>query len=149
RPDNDSLGFSVLLWYSLTPTGPAIFSHELGHNLGCEHDRANSSLGRGAFDYSYGYEFVANDGIKYKTLEGQGNGRFILYYSKPLVLYQGVPAGVPEGQPDAADNAKTIKNTAPIVAAYRAGQAGTGLRGEYYEGVDLRTLKLTQIDPVL
>src|SRR5205809_421730 len=36
--------------------------HEIGHNLGSDHDRENAS-NTGAFDYSYGYRFVANGTI--------------------------------------------------------------------------------------
>ena len=41
------------------------------------------------------------------------------YFSNPNLQYSGLPMGVPEGQPDSADNAKTINNTKSIVANFR------------------------------
>ena len=44
-------------------TGYYTFGHELGHNMGCHHDRQNASSG--AYSYSYGYR--TSDGV-YRTI---------------------------------------------------------------------------------
>ena len=46
--------------YSITAQNAAniyaVFAHEIGHNLGANHDRANSGATPGLFPYSYGYQ---------------------------------------------------------------------------------------------
>jgi hypothetical protein len=145
--DNDRTGFSVLLWYSLTPGGADIFPHEIAHNLGCQHAReqANSP---GVFDFSYGYHFVGQDGVEYATTESSATGKVIPYISNPQVVFRGTPTGVEAGGVKAADNARTINNTAPIVAAYRP-VVGVGLKGQYYDDRNLTDLQVTRIDPTI
>src|SRR4030067_2904062 len=46
------------------------------------------------------------------------------YWSNPDALYGGVPMGVPEGQSNAADNRKTLNNTAYTVANFRVSTGG-------------------------
>jgi hypothetical protein len=41
------------------------------------------------------------------------------YFSNPDLAYNGEPIGIPEGQPNAADNRKTLNNTAFTVANFR------------------------------
>ncbi|WP_456402818.1 PKD domain-containing protein [Persephonella sp.] len=88
------------------------FTHEVGHNLGCHHERNNAS-GNGAFSYSYGYN---KPGV-FGTIMSYA-GPTIHYFSNPNVTYNGYPVGIPEGQPDSADNAKTINQTRIIVSNY-------------------------------
>lgn len=112
----ESRGFSVV--QRSYATGNNVFAHELGHNMGCMHDRENSSR-PGVFSYSYGYRFVANGGT-YRDVMAYQPGTGIFHFSNPDVSYQGVPTGVPEGATNAADNAKSINKTAPIVSTFRA-----------------------------
>jgi len=93
-------------------------AHELGHNMGCQHDRANAK-GEGAFSYSYGYRFAV-DGVSYHTVMAYQPGLPIPCFSNPDVLYLGVPTGVPADAPDAANNARTINLTAATVAGFRS-----------------------------
>src|SRR4030095_17019931 len=60
--------------------GNYTFAHELGHNMGCAHDRQNSS-GHGAFAYSYGYRFTGNDNTLYRTVMSYAPGTRIPYFS--------------------------------------------------------------------
>ncbi|MCD6051938.1 MAG: type domain protein, partial [Verrucomicrobia bacterium] len=112
-------GFSVVLRSELV--GTYTFAHELGHNMGCAHDRANSTFG-GAYSYSYGYA-VPVGGFTYGTVMSYV-GAGIPHFSNPDVLYRGVATGVASG-PTAANNALTLNNTAPIVSAFRGAAVST------------------------
>lgn len=95
--------------------GSVPFAHELGHGLGCAHSR--DSLGSpGAFEYSWGHNFTTDSGFHRGTIMGAG---LIANYSNPDVLFDGQPTGVPAGDPRSADNARTINETAFIVANFR------------------------------
>jgi Calx-beta domain/Metallo-peptidase family M12B Reprolysin-like len=97
--------------------GQYVFAHEVGHNLGCQHDRNNANT-TGSYAYSYGNRFTAN-GTTYRTVMAYAPGVPIPYFSNPSVAYQGVATGVPAGQATAADNAQTINLTAPVAAGFR------------------------------
>lgn len=107
------LGFSVVLRPYLV--GDYVFAHEIGHNLGCAHDRLNSG-GQGTFPYSYGHRFNAQ-GITYATVMTYPPGVRIPNFSNPLIAYNGVATGVADGAPNSADTARTINLTAPNALA--------------------------------
>jgi len=98
-------------------TGQYVFAHEVGHNIGCAHDRQNSSSG-GSYSYSYGHRFYAG-GTQYRTVMAYAPGARIPYFSNPDVSYNGTATGVASSSPTSADNAKSINNTAPIIANFR------------------------------
>jgi hypothetical protein len=99
-------------------TGNSSFAHELGHNMGATHDRANAS-NPGAYDYSYGYQDPGGNWRTIMAYNCPGWCTRLQYWSNPDVMYTSVPMGVPEGQPDAADNRKTLNNTAFTIANFR------------------------------
>ena len=79
--------------------GTLTYAHEVGHNLGCHHNR-ESTGGQGAFPYSFGYW---DPGLSFRTVLATSNGTpRIMQFSNPLVLEGGVPTGVPEGQANSA-----------------------------------------------
>ncbi|GJQ30152.1 MAG: hypothetical protein HBSAPP03_20360 [Phycisphaerae bacterium] len=90
------------------------FAHELGHNMGCAHDRANA--GSAAYPYAYGYR--TPDSV-YRTVMAYSPGTRVGRFSNPNISYNGYVMGVPIGQTDAAFNAQCITNTAPTIAAFR------------------------------
>lgn len=108
--------------FSVVPVGCAVgnlsFAHELAHNMGCHHDRANTGGGQGYNSYSYGWRFTANS-VQYRTIMAYSPGNRIPRFSNPNVSYLGTPTGVAIGQTDESHNAQTINNTALIVANFR------------------------------
>ncbi|MDP7052405.1 MAG: leucine-rich repeat protein [Verrucomicrobiota bacterium] len=98
-------------------------AHELGHNFGCDHDRAHAMSSKHVYDYAYGHRFKAVTSTgheKYYTTimsyatkpSDQGVGCF----SNPDITYLNVPTGVMEGQSGSSNNASVIRQTAPIIA---------------------------------
>ncbi len=105
-------GFSVVeLW-----TAPMMtFSHEVGHNLGCNHNTGD----KGIYNYSVGHRFngTATSGSgqsQYRTVMSYAPGTRALYFSNPSVSYRGTATGVK----DQNDNSRTVNQTAGTVAKY-------------------------------
>jgi hypothetical protein len=93
----------------------------LGFNFGCQLERpaADSTA---AFPFSYGYTFVSSYGTTFSTADGVSGIR-LPWFSNPEISIEETPSGVPEGDPNAANNAKTVNLTAPTVAAFRGSAA--------------------------
>jgi hypothetical protein len=108
-------------------------AHELGHNQGNAHDRANAS-GTYIYPYSYGYRTCDNPDLAgsqaFRTVMAYsctGTPR-VNHFSNPNVLYNGVAqTGIDHDVDPArsADNARSMNATAPVTAAFRSGPAGT------------------------
>ena len=102
-------------------------THEVGHNLGAHHSKyqssapgPNSSLDN---QYSAGWYFTGTNGVKYHTImayndDGYGGSYTEApLFSTPLKTYQGVAAG----HASHGDNARLLRQTQDVVAAYRTG----------------------------
>ena len=116
-------------------TGPTCrnetLAHELGHNMGLAHDRAtaqgsddtnsdNDPLDPeeyGRFAYSFGYKTGADAGNFYTIMSVPNAGQKAYgVFSNPRITACG---GLACGVTDQADNALTLDQTMPIVAAFR------------------------------
>lgn len=130
RSFNDLFGFSVVQYGFVA--GSSTFSHEIGHNLGCAHDRENSSS-QGVFPYSYGYRFQGADGRVYRTIMAYSPGTSVPYFSNPRLTHPSPtvqrPLGIAAGLPGEADNATSVNRTAYSVASYRSNRTDPPARG--------------------
>lgn len=109
--------FSLVSIYCLV--GNYTLAHEMGHNQGSAHDRANSGGGGGAYPYSYGYQ---DPGKAFRTImayDCKGGCPRVNYWSNPAKTYNGKPMGVNYTDPKAADNWRTLSNNAMLFANFR------------------------------
>lgn len=120
---NGSYGYSVTSDGMDSPAGSNLtyycsdltFAHELGHNMGCAHDRANSGF-PGVFDYSYGYGFDEDFGTVMSYIDPE-----VTLFSTPNLTCAGPSAcGVAPGGPQSADNTQSILSVRGELAAFRA-----------------------------
>ena len=95
------------------------YVHEIGHNLGCAHDRAHASIS-GRYPYSYGYPDPAKKFRTIMSYDCPGGCLRIEYFSNPNITYNGDPIGIAYPNPNSADNARTINQTRVGMAGYRA-----------------------------
>ena len=117
--------------YTVTSRGCAVgnlsFAHELGHNMGSQHNPENGS--GATFPFSYGH-YVNNSFrtvMSYVDPCTSGCTRRP-YFSNPAVSFNGFPTGI-ENQ---RDNARSINSTADEIANYRS--SGTSLTLNNYNG---------------
>jgi len=119
------LGPSKNLMYSVTAwncaTGYYSFGHEIGHNLGLQHDRgtqfacSNSGYNFGYRDTNGGFRSI----LAYSCAQGQcdnnpgGSCTRIIRFSNPNSGWQGSPVGNAEN-----DNVRKINDVRATVAAY-------------------------------
>mmetsp|Transcript_22843 Transcript_22843/g.27953 ORF Transcript_22843/g.27953 Transcript_22843/m.27953 type:complete len:613 (+) Transcript_22843:218-2056(+) len=110
------LGPAIHLGFSVTSrncaTGYYSFGHEIGHNLGCYHDRNSAS----AQPYAHGFQDPQRrfrSTLAYNCPNG-GCPR-VIYYSNPNFTYQGNTIGNA-----ITDNARKIDESGPIVAAWKS-----------------------------
>ncbi len=109
----ESLAFSVVMRRT---AATLTLAHEIGHNLGLNHDRANASA-PGAYPYAYGYRDPPyfRDVMSYAC---PGTPcPLVSHFSNPDVVY----AGRPTGRADSEDNARALRQTMPVAAQFRGG----------------------------
>ena len=99
--------------------GNLSYAHELGHNMGLQHDPNNASSSP-AYPYAYGYQHPAG---AFRTVMAYpcptGACPRLMYFANPSVSYSGMPTGTAS-----QNTALALNNTASTVANFR--QAVTG-----------------------
>jgi hypothetical protein len=88
-------------------------AHEIGHIMGAAHDREHANV-PGRYRYSYGYGVEGRFGDIMSYVE-PGIGMFA---NPRLTTCDGLPCGIAEGKPKAADVALTFTNTARVVSSF-------------------------------
>ena len=90
-------------------------AHEIGHLLGSQHERRIAEPGEmGAFSYSFGHY-----GTRFHTIMSYGDERERPYFSNPdLIACDGLPCGLPESDPESANNARGFTQTRFMLAGY-------------------------------
>lgn len=113
-------------------------AHELGHTMGSAHDFEHSGS-QGTFPYSYGYG-------------QQGIFGTIMSYIDPIVGRFSSPAiDCAAGRrcgTSGADNARSLNNTAPTVAAFLSGGASPALTGISLVPASIAVGSTATIEPV-
>ena len=112
--------YSVTITESPTFWRNISFAHELGHNMGSAHDRANSNAG--LFPYSFGYQSTEaqpffRDIMAYQCANADCPTQ--PYFSSPDILVLGRPIGLPASNPNSADAAQTFTLSAPTIESFR------------------------------
>lgn len=99
-------------------------AHELGHNMGSAHDVATAdgddgvlqSNEYGRYPYSFGYKAPLEAGNFYTVMAyGESGQTRYRVFSNPQTTFCG---GRPCGVADQADNARSLRQTMPLVAAF-------------------------------
>lgn len=143
--DSEITGFSVVSDSSGNefPEGEFIcrdesLAHELGHNMGSAHDRDtadgddNVLQGNeyGAYAYSFGHKNLAAAFYTVMAYGDEGQQSYRVF-SNPSITYCG---GHACGVANQADNARSLRQAIPIVAAFRA-TTDTGVSlGNHFSG---------------
>lgn len=96
-------------------------AHELGHNMGQQHNTEDSGGDSGTHPYSYGYRETLTTGfytvMAYRLANSSQTS--INYFGNPSVNYPGVSPVRPTGTAT-ADNARSLNISMPLVAQFRA-----------------------------
>jgi hypothetical protein len=127
------------------------FAHELGHNMGAQHDRetatTDGTLKYGAFVYSFGYKTDAAGGNFYDIMAygDQGQTAYRVFSNPRVTLCGGRACGV-ENQ---ADNARTLSQTMPTAAAFRATVVPLSAKDDYNNDGKSDLLMVRNSDGVL
>jgi hypothetical protein len=99
----------------------SLFAHELGHNLGSNHERrsANPSQSRPCTGGFTGYSCGHGNGAQGTIMSYLDDSAWGYVFSNPDLDCNGEPCGIAQGQANAADNRASFNLTGPLVQAFR------------------------------
>jgi hypothetical protein len=131
RPDNPTAAdaFSVVMWSCAT--GYYSFGHEMAHNMGCNHDRANAGGGSGGSNYGYQYSSGSSYDSRFRSImsyDCPNTCPRVQYFSNPRKTYRGRPIGTSSENNAAWIQARlsTYANFRPEVNGVTSGGGGGG-----------------------
>ena len=135
-----SVGFESSAFSAIAPnTGPIpvglVFAHETAHNMGSTHNNTPGAA-QGVFCYSFGHR-TADE--QWRTVMSAFPGTFVDFFSSPDLSVDGMPLGV-NGDgcpPDAADNVRSLNESAATVAQFRPTMVPCGSDSDCDGDVDL------------
>ncbi len=105
------------------------FAHEVGHNMGMEHDPANGSpQAQALFPWAFAHFVGGNWRTAMAYSDPCGGCTRVPYFSNPGVMYEGQPMGVPGER----DNARVGDRTAQAIANFRL--SGVVLADDFESG---------------
>ena len=94
-------------------------AHELGHNLGCDHDWDHDG-GGGLYSYSNGHDYDGSGTSQDFATIMSYDYPVIGYFSNPNLSHEGRAIGIPAGSVGEADSARTIQESRIDVANFYA-----------------------------
>lgn len=116
--------------------------HEAAHLMGSAHDRANSTapgpngttvLQYGRYPYSFGYKTTATTGNFYTVMAYGDTGQIAhRIFSTPLKNTCGGTGNLACGVANSEDNARSLNQTIPIVATFKATVVPFGAASDLY-----------------
>lgn len=109
---NPNNGFTVTA--RTCAVGNLTFAHELGHNMGSQHNPENGSGATYSYGYGHWHNGVYRTVMSYVNPCTSGCNR-APFFSNPDVVHLGLPTGIA----NARDNVRSINNTADWIANYR------------------------------
>jgi hypothetical protein len=110
---NNNVDFSPYA-FSLVERGLEVYSgtHEMGHNLGCNHNPENAVGATPIFPWGFGHSAAT---WRTQMSYGTFTQTRIPYFSNPDIQYNSQPIGIP----GARDNSRLLRDTIPIAANWR------------------------------
>ena len=130
---DESYGFA----FTVNVCGGLTFAHELGHNMGLNHDRYEFGVPVSGSNYGYVnqrmFEPDAPESARWRTIMaynrqcwdvGDHDCHEVPYFSSPELTYNGDPMGVPAGNPSTgidgpADAVRTLNDRRHVTANFR------------------------------
>ena len=103
-------------------------AHEIGHLLGSSHERRIAEPDESqAYSYSFGYY-----GVGFRTIMSYGDEPETAVFSNPdLIACRGLPCGLPEGDPESANNARGFTQTRFMLEGYESESLAPELVSDY------------------